>query len=247
MKYKAIIFDVDGTLIPNKEDGIVSKKVSAAIKKVNKTIHVGVATSRDRQGISEIISHLSLSGPSIIYGGSWIIDTQTDNILWQKNIIRKDFDEAYAIAKQLGFYFVINDNGRKYKPGETYTPQEPINIWGHGLEKNQIEAFLKQTSHLSSLAVHSIPSWKKGKIDFIANHAEATKQYAVFELARLLNISTHEIIGVGDGKNDLPLLMACGLKVAMGNADEDLKAIADYTAPSVDEDGVVDILSKYLL
>lgn len=41
--------------------------------------------------------------------------------------------------------------------------------------------------------------------------------------------------------------MACGLKVAMGSAVEDLKAIADYIAPSVDEDGVVDVIQKFIL
>lgn len=41
--------------------------------------------------------------------------------------------------------------------------------------------------------------------------------------------------------------MACGLKVAMGNATEDLKAIADYIAPSVDDDGVVDVIAKFIL
>ena len=62
-----------------------------------------------------------------------------------------------------------------------------------------------------------------------------------------LGINTHEIIGVGDGYNDFPLLMACGLKVAMGNAVEDLKAIADYIAPSVEEDGVADVIDKFIL
>ena len=63
----------------------------------------------------------------------------------------------------------------------------------------------------------------------------------------MLNIKTDEIIGIGDGYNDFPLLMACGLKVAMGNAVEELKAIADYIAPSVEEDGVVDVINKFVV
>ena len=78
-------------------------------------------------------------------------------------------------------------------------------------------------------------------------HVEATKQHAIFEVAKLLHIDTHEIIGVGDGYNDFPLLMACGLKVAMGNAVPELKAIADYIAPTIDEDGVSDIIEKFVL
>ena len=66
-------------------------------------------------------------------------------------------------------------------------------------------------------------------------------------VANLLKIKTTEIIGVGDGYNDFPMLLACGLKVAMDNANDDLKAIADYIAPSVDDDGVADVIEKYIL
>lgn len=77
--------------------------------------------------------------------------------------------------------------------------------------------------------------------------AQAIKQHGILEVAEMLGISTHEIIGVGDGYNDFPLLMACGLKVAMGNAVSDLKEIADYIAPTVEEDGVADVIEEFVL
>ena len=52
---------------------------------------------------------------------------------------------------------------------------------------------------------------------------------------------------MGDGYNDFPLLMACGLKIAMGNAVPELKAIADFIAPSVEEDGVATVIEKFIL
>ena len=45
----------------------------------------------------------------------------------------------------------------------------------------------------------------------------------------------------------IPLLMACGLKIAMGNAYEELKSIADYVAPPIEEDGVADAIEKFIL
>ena len=50
---------------------------------------------------------------------------------------------------------------------------------------------------------------------------------------------------MGDGYNDFSLLMACGLKVAMGNAVEELKSIADYIAPTVENDGLSNVIAKY--
>jgi hypothetical protein len=41
--------------------------------------------------------------------------------------------------------------------------------------------------------------------------------------------------------------MACGLKVAMGNAVPELKAIADYIAPSVTDDGMATVIEKFIL
>lgn len=111
----------------------------------------------------------------------------------------------------------------------------------------KMEKFKKEAEHIPNFTIHTPPSWKEGKIDFVANHPLATKQYAVLEVARLLGITPGEIIGVGDGENDVRLLMACGLKVAVGNADEDVKAIADYIAPSVENDAIADIIEKFVI
>ena len=76
---------------------------------------------------------------------------------------------------------------------------------------------------------------------------EATKQVAVVKFAQALKIETKEIIGIGDSYNDFPLLMACGLKVAMSNATADIKEIADYIAPSYEKDGVAEVIEKFIL
>ena len=83
--------------------------------------------------------------------------------------------------------------------------------------------------------------------EFIINHTQATKQFGILKIAEILNISTHEIIAVGDGYNDFPLLMAAGFKVAMGNGVEDIKQIANYIAPSVEDDGVADVIERFVL
>ena len=62
-----------------------------------------------------------------------------------------------------------------------------------------------------------------------------------------MNIKTEETIGVGDGFNDIPFIQETGFKVAMGNAVDDLKAIADYIAPTVEEDGVAHVIEKFVL
>ena len=50
----------------------------------------------------------------------------------------------------------------------------------------------------------------------------------------------------GDQDNDIEMLLAAGVKVAMGNATEDLKKIADYITETVDNDGVPAAVSKFI-
>lgn len=49
----------------------------------------------------------------------------------------------------------------------------------------------------------------------------------------------------GDGENDIPMLQKAGVGVAVANAKENVKAAADYIAPSVDEDGVAEALKHF--
>ena len=58
-------------------------------------------------------------------------------------------------------------------------------------------------------------------------------------------ISEAETLTIGDQNNDIALLKAGGVKIAMGNATEELKSIADYTTDSVFNDGFVKAIEKY--
>jgi len=66
----------------------------------------------------------------------------------------------------------------------------------------------------------------------------ATKHTAVLEYARILGISPSEIVAIGDGHNDHPLFTACGYRIAMDNAPDALKAIANKIVPRSEDDGM---------
>lgn len=66
---------------------------------------------------------------------------------------------------------------------------------------------------------------------------DASKGRALAELARHLNIRKEEIACIGDGENDLSMFEAAGLRIAMGNAVEDLKKQADHVTDSNARDG----------
>jgi len=76
--------------------------------------------------------------------------------------------------------------------------------------------------------------------------AGVTKWSAIRRLAAEWRIGEQSICAVGDDVNDIPMIRAAGLGVAMGNAREEVKAAADRIAPSHDEDGLVRVVEWLL-
>ncbi len=75
----------------------------------------------------------------------------------------------------------------------------------------------------------------------------ASKAAGVQVLAQKLGCTLADVVAIGDGFNDLPLLEAAGVGVAMGNASEEVKARADVVVNSHDEDGVAEAIERFVL
>ena len=78
-------------------------------------------------------------------------------------------------------------------------------------------------------------------------HKGATKAKAIAELSRYWSISESEIVVFGDDVNDIDMLSSAGIGVAMGNAIDKVKAIADYICNDCDMDGVARWIEEYVL
>lgn len=247
MKYKALMLDIDGTIIKNSAENILpSKKTRNAINKADELIHVGLATSRPFQYVSHIINYLHLSSPCIISSGAQIFDPVKNKVLHEKLI---DISVIKRVYKIVGKYdLIVLDDGRGFKSNlKEDQVKNPIQLWIEIPNQKQIDKILAEMSDMPSISVHKIMSRFNGNIEILIGHTKATKQFGIQKVAEILGIETREIIGIGDGYNDFPLLMACGLKIAMGNGVEEIKAIADYIAPSVEEDGVAHAIEKFIL
>jgi hydroxymethylpyrimidine pyrophosphatase-like HAD family hydrolase len=73
-----------------------------------------------------------------------------------------------------------------------------------------------------------------------------TKWSGIQRLAAEWGVSVAQMCAVGDDVNDIPMIEAAGIGVAMGNAQPEVKAAADYIAPSHDEDGLAAVV-EFLL
>jgi HAD superfamily hydrolase (TIGR01484 family) len=247
MKYKALICDVDGTLLPNRENAVLSEKVKKAIAQASDKIHVGLATSRPLFLLPVIIKELKLSGPSIINAGSEIINLSTNKVIAEHFLSEEDMVLLLNKFEFFGLPATLDDGKCEMAYDKKKSYKHIMKIFTRAVPEEITDKLLTEIEQVLTIASHKVPSWNNGKFDIFFTNSYATKQHGILEVAKLLGISTDEIIGIGDGHNDLQLLIACGLKVAMGNAVNDLKAIADYIAPSVEEDGVADVIQRFIL
>lgn len=248
MVYKAILSDVDGTLVPVGPHTRPTQKVIDAIKKAQeKGVKICLVSGRPMEWLTETISELHITDPCVINGGSQIVDPIKGTVLWEQEMDKDDLEKLLQITKQDNLHFLVNDSGIETK--DTYKDfyAHPIAMQIFYLNEDQSAHYLQLLSQFKNLACIKIFSWEKGKFDIYISHKDATKEHAARKLIELLSLTSDEVIGVGDGNNDIPLLSVCGLKVAMGNAFDSVKEYADYTAPTLEEDGVAEMIEKFVL
>lgn len=247
MNIKALITDVDGTLIPNRSTKLPSERVIEAVVKSGKQIHIGLATARPYGQVKYLFDGLQLKGPSILSGGAQLVNAPHRDYIYERFMEHGDVLKICKLLKSKKLNFWIQDDGLDYDFDKNYAPYKPFVIAVHNVDIDLIHDVKRLIHEDNHVATHTVQSSEKGKADIHITDPEATKQHGLIETAKILNIDRSQIIGVGDSNNDYPLLMACGIKIAVASATQELKEIADYIAPSAEEDAIGWILEKFVL
>lgn len=248
--YKAIISDIDGTLVPIIPDALPSKKVARSIKKaVDAGIIFSLASGRPYTLIQYLVEYLGLTGPCITDNGAVIVDTKDGTVLWDASLSNDHANKILSLSTPFSLVRASCDSGNIEHPKHIPTTSKVRKISVHDISMQEADTLIDTVNtKLKDVSCIKAASYKGNHLtDVYFSDIHATKQHAVLKLAELLKIKQSDMIGVGDGYNDFSLLMACGLKVAMGNAVDELKAIADYVAPTVENDGLADVIEKYFL
>jgi HAD superfamily hydrolase (TIGR01484 family) len=248
MKYKAIIFDLDGTAIPNKPNGMPSQKLIKTIEMAQHSLILCAATGRPITNAKSILMALRLKDPCVISAGTQIINPLTDEIIWEANIEPDDIQQILEICLPYHYEVLI----RNELIGEGGAAATRAKIDGHvnvmyimGCAPSDARAILSELERIPNTTAAGVTSWTQEGIDIHITNKEATKEHAVGELLKILKLNKKDVIGVGDADNDVHLFAGVGHKVAMGNGTAMLKSLADEIADTVDENGLANIIRKY--
>ncbi len=258
--YKLLVADFDGTLAG--VDHVVTPKVSRAVKKwIDSGRHFTIATGRSYLMIIDECKKMNLSVPVIVRGGAEVVDPVSDKLLNSEYMSKVDIKKILGVLQKNNLNFLIEKDDVLYSnfrielvfPTIKYKNVSEFKI----SDAPKILVKANENNHKEVQMIMDEIENRFNKINIARNHGEfgygwdvtsvrATKLHGIVKVMEYLNVDREQIVGVGDSYNDFPLLAAAGLKVAMGNANEDLKAIADMKVPSHEDDGVAYLIDKLL-
>lgn len=265
--YKMIVFDIDGTLIPYLKNNF-SKEIEQMLFNLKKNGYiVCLATGRDFISIADIHKNENIDY-FIGANGSFIYDLKKDEYLFNSSIEFEEFEnyKNEVLLNNLdGVKNVILSDENNVFVWELIEIKGPwfwqpfkekfknIELAKHEIEKDKFHliTITHDNSQLLDLSREyfknmnsslDIQSWWSNGF-FIANK-KITKMHSINYLCNHLKISTNQVIAFGDGENDMEMIKEVGLGVAMGNAIEELKKIANEITIDVEEHGTKHFLEK---
>ena len=248
-KYALVILDIDGTTVPSGQNSLPSQRVVKAVMAAQKKVHVAIATGRPYNFALPVITSLGLSGLSIVNGGAEIVDVDSGELIYTKSLSKRALKELVKVCLPFGYQF-YSDSDEYSRP--IASPNEITSgaskLFIRAVKPTDILPILEAISAVETAAGHPTTSWDKGNVrDIHVTHVLGTKRHGVERLIKMIGADKKHTMAIGDSHNDIPLLEAAGFKVAMGNGPKEVKAIADFIAPSIDDDGVAVAIERFIL
>ncbi|WP_250124117.1 Cof-type HAD-IIB family hydrolase [Chroococcidiopsis sp. CCMEE 29] len=268
---KLLVLDIDGTIAG--ESNEISQTVKQAIQAAQQQgVQVAIATGRMYRSALRFHQEIGSTLPLLAYQGAWIQDPTTQQLHRHWPVSKQiavqllDYFEQPQLRSLLSVHFYIND--QLYV--RDLTPETKIYSQRSGIEAIPVgdlrQALTDEPTKvlalsddiliidqlLGSLRRQYTPSelylTKSVATFFEATNPLVNKGTGVRYLAEeLLGLQAANVMSVGDNFNDLEMLEYAGIGVAMGNAPTDVKAVAQWIAPSVEQDGAAAAIEEFVL
>lgn len=269
MNIKLIAMDIDGTLLD--DNGRIPEENSIAIKRAyERGVHVVLSSGRMTARVLPFAEKLGIDSPVISYNGAMArlakkdgfgviyhnplpadiadelieysekqnrhLNYYLDDVLYAKDSPDSNiYAEMYSNQTGSVFHFVptLRKFNGKY-------PTKLIIIVTPDLREKLHDEFSETMSGRCAL-MKTNPEY----LEFL--NLTANKGSALEKLADTLGLPIEQTLAIGDGENDIPLLKSAGVSVAVKNAKEKLKEVADYfTERTNNESAVAEVINRFL-
>ena len=271
---KIVAMDLDGTLLDSQKQ-LSIRNYNALEQAAKQGIEIVPSTGRYYSAMPEIIKSLPFIHYAITINGAQVYDVTNDKVISATNIplnraveimkILDDYPVAYNCymdnqawlgmnfrdtlsdyLSESGQYNFVLKISRSVPELKSFLLNKGENVQKiiTYLKDQELRKILFQKFSEEAYSDLAISAASRQNMEF--NHKDANKGNALIHLAEYLDIDIQNTIAFGDGLNDISMLRAAGIGVAMSNSEEKVIEIADIIAESNDDDGVAKVLENFL-
>ena len=266
-EYKVIALDLDGTLTNSRKE--VSPRNKEAIRKaVEKGVHVVLASGRPLPGVAHVAKDVGLfdiGGYMLAYNGSQVVDCLTGISLIHETLPEKYYPEICRSYRDFGINLmtytetgVISENREQYTELESRISKIPLTVVPDLLSAigQPVCKFLAAGSYdnlrtyqdyLKEIFGDKVNAFFSESYFLEIVPPGIEKAASLEKLLKIFGCTREELIACGDSMNDTTMVSFAGLGVAMENAQPHLKSRADYITDTNDNDGVAEVIEKFIL
>ena len=265
---KILVLDIDGTLV-NSEKKITPETLKY-LKMIQEQGHiVALASGRPFPGLKQYSDALGLAeygGYALSFNGGKVISCATQEVIYTKAIPNRYAKILYEFAKERHIGMVTYKDNQVITGPDTDGYMEFEARLNH-MELCQVDDFLKVVDFdmikcLMTAEPEVAEQYEKELAALVSPDLNVFRSEPYFieitvkgvdkaeSIARLLehiDMKREQCICCGDGFNDKTMVEYAGVGVAMGNAQQVVKDVADYVTASCDEDGLVEVIKKFVL
>lgn len=257
--YRLIAMDLDGTL--NNDEKVITPKTRETLMNAQKAgIRLALASARPSPGLykeRDILQMQAYGGILMSYNGGRIVDAATGGVLFETAMDLLQTKKVLRFLETLPVTPILDDGRQFYVMDQTAfkVDYECRNNNMACTEVENLADFLDfaPIKILMSVQPEQLKEVQKQIADFLPEDLTVVqtapfyleviprrinKGQGIRDICKTLGMDPSEVIAFGDAENDIPMLRAAGMGVAMGNATESTKAGADYVTLSNNEDGI---------
>ncbi|MBU5439091.1 Cof-type HAD-IIB family hydrolase [Tissierella sp. MSJ-40] len=268
--YKILALDLDGTLLNKKHE--VSAKNREMIEKIKeKGIKIILLSGREPGSVKYYSEQLGLEEILSGFNGGIITDNKGEKIYFNQCLQEELAKETIFLSEKMNMCNVVfignklytqDKKDSRFKTFEKYTlvSIEEVGCLSTFLEKNKLWSNINKILLTDDNKIlNECKDILEEKVDngltmqfslpfFLEIFSkDISKGGALEEISKLYKVNKEEIIAIGDGENDITMIQYAGLGVAMDNAPENVKEIADFITLSNEEDGVSSVIKKFIV
>lgn len=252
MAVKAIFFDVDGTLFSHTQEKIPASALKALAALKDKGIKSIIATGRHITELEELKiasyfpfdAYVTLNGQYCYNDQGLIYDLpiNREDVQMVIDDVSKKHYPVIFVERDKMYINIVNDYVQKVQQ-DISSSVPPVGQLTNDEKIYQMIVYQEASDNYIRLPHCAKNIWHAGAFDLIPK--SGGKEHGIKEVLRYYNIRPEETMAFGDAYNDIGMLEMCGIGVAMGNGNDEIKKHADYITTDIDDNGIYNALKYF--